>query len=214
MQHLSLIWNRLEEILIAFLLAAMTLTTFVYVLLNNLYAVFYFLGDHFAFAENLFLAIGDFILFSAQEMTWSIALTKAMFGWLIFIGLAWGVRIGAHIGVDMIVRLFKPANQRLILILALLICIGYAGLMTYSSEEWVSVLYQNGIYAEDLDRFGVKQWHITLIVPIGFALVLLRFVQLLISNIQGKQMGFGGHSEAEEALKLAEQEPASVEHNK
>ncbi len=37
MHALARVWARLEEGLIAFLLAAMTLVTFVYVVLNNLY---------------------------------------------------------------------------------------------------------------------------------------------------------------------------------
>ncbi|WP_285664818.1 TRAP transporter small permease, partial [Phytopseudomonas straminea] len=94
--------------------------------------------------------IGDGILFVAQEMTWSVALTKAMFGWLIFVGLAWGVRIGAHIGVDLLVRMFQPALQKAVAIVALLICLGYCALMAYSSEQWVALLFTLGTGAEDL----------------------------------------------------------------
>src|SRR5690606_1778579 len=139
---------------------------------------------------------------------WSVALTKAMFGWLIFVGLAWGVRIGAHIGVDMIVRRFNPANQRRIALLALAICLGYTALMTYSSEQWVAVLHSVGTGAEDLDRFGIQQWHIVMIVPIGFALMFLRFLQITIRVLQGKQQGMGLHSEVEDAVKLAEHDQA------
>ncbi|OLU31089.1 C4-dicarboxylate ABC transporter, partial [Pseudomonas sp. PA15(2017)] len=105
MNALQRLWNRLEEAAVAFLLAAMTLVTFSYVVFNNLYGVFYALGDTLPFGGDAMFAIGDGILYVAQEMTWSVALTKAMFGWLIFVGLAWGVRIGAHIGVDLLVRL-------------------------------------------------------------------------------------------------------------
>ena len=90
MQALQRLWSRLEEIAIAFLLAAMTLVTFSYVVFNNIYGVFYSLGDSLPFANDAMFAIGDSILYVAQEMTWSVALTKAMFGWLIFVGLAWG----------------------------------------------------------------------------------------------------------------------------
>ncbi len=45
MHALARVWARLEEGLIAFLLAAMTLVTFVYVVLNNLYTLFYDLAD-------------------------------------------------------------------------------------------------------------------------------------------------------------------------
>lgn len=202
------VWNKLEEVLVAFLLAGMTLVTFSYVVFNNLYAVFYSLGDISPFGNDAFFAIGDGVLYVAQEMTWSVALTKAMFGWLIFVGLAWGVRIGAHIGVDLLVRMFQPALQKAVAIVALLICLGYCALMAYSSEQWVALLFTLGTGAEDLDRFGVQQWHIVMIVPIGFTLMFLRFAQVLVRVIQNKQIGFGGHGEVEDAIKLAEETEA------
>ena len=205
------VWNHAEEMLVAFLLAGMTLVTFAYVVFNNLYGVFYSLGDSLPFANDAMLGIGDKILYIAQEMTWSVALTKAMFGWLIFVGLAWGVRIGAHIGVDLLVRQFNPANQRRVAMLAVLICLGYCALMTYSSEQWVATLYEVGTSAEDLDRFGIAQWQIVMIVPIGFALMFVRFLQVFIRIVQGKQQGLGLHSEVDDAVKLAENDQSGTE---
>ena len=205
------VWNHAEEMLVAFLLAGMTLVTFAYVVFNNLYGVFYSLGDSLPFANDALLGIGDNILYIAQEMTWSVALTKAMFGWLIFVGLAWGVRIGAHIGVDLLVRQFNPANQRRVALLAVLICLGYCALMTYSSEQWVATLYEVGTSAEDLDRFGIAQWQIVMIVPIGFALMFVRFLQMFIRIVQGKQQGLGLHSEVDDAVKLADNDQSGTE---
>ncbi|MQT91007.1 TRAP transporter small permease [Pseudomonas helleri] len=204
------VWNRTEEMLVAFLLAGMTLVTFAYVVFNNLYGVFYSLGDSLPFANAAMLSIGDGILFIAQEMTWSVALTKAMFGWLIFVGLAWGVRIGAHIGIDLLVRQFNPANQRRVALLALVICLGYCALMAYSSEQWVATLHSVGTGAEDLDRFGIRQWHIVMIVPIGFTLMFLRFLHIFIRVVQGKQQGLGLHSEVDDAVKLAENDQSET----
>ena len=208
MHAVARVWNKAEEMMVAFLLAGMTLVTFSYVVFNNLYGVFYALGDSLPFANDAMFSIGDGILYVAQEMTWSVALTKAMFGWLIFVGLAWGVRIGAHIGVDLLVRMFKPALQKTVAIIALIICLAYCALMAYSSEQWVAVLFNIGTGAEDLDRFGVQQWHIVMIVPIGFSLMFLRFAQVLVRVIQDKQIGFGGHGEVEDAIKLAEETEA------
>lgn len=208
MHAVARVWNRVEELFVAFLLAGMTLITFAYVVFNNLYGLFYALGDSLPFASDLMFSMGDGIMFIAQEMTWSVALTKAMFGWLIFVGLAWGVRIGAHIGVDLLVRLFKPALQRAVAILALLGCMAYCALMAYSSEQWVATLFTAGIGAEDLDRFGIKQWHIVIIVPVGFTLMFIRFAQVLVDVVQGRKLNIAGHGEAEDAVKLAEETSA------
>ncbi|MCO5786983.1 C4-dicarboxylate ABC transporter [Pseudomonas sp. G11-1] len=196
-------WNHLEEVLVFILLSGMTLVTFLYVVLNNLYSVFYSLADTIPLAEDALFSIGDSILFLAQEMTWSIALSKAMFGWLIFVGLAWGVRIGAHIGVDLLVRNFSRRARKGVALLAVGICLAYCALMAYSSEQWVAALLRAGIGAEDLDRFGIMQWHIVMIVPIGFSLMLLRFLQVFVRILRNQQLDLGGHGEAEDALKLA-----------
>uniref|UniRef100_UPI0032B1A4A5 TRAP transporter small permease n=1 Tax=Stutzerimonas balearica TaxID=74829 RepID=UPI0032B1A4A5 len=118
MNALRRVWDHFEEGFIAFLLAAMTLVTFVYVILNNLYTVFYDLADRFPGAEDFFFAVGDFIIGLAQAMTWSTALTKALFAWLIFFGLAYGVRTAGHIGVDALVKLAPRGIQRVIGVIA------------------------------------------------------------------------------------------------
>ncbi|WP_269902188.1 TRAP transporter small permease [Paenalcaligenes faecalis] len=75
-------------------------------------------------------------------MTWSNALTKALFAWLIFFGIAYGVRIGGHIGVDALVKLARTPVQRAIGLLACIACLGYATLITIGSFEWISTLFQ------------------------------------------------------------------------
>jgi C4-dicarboxylate transporter DctQ subunit len=206
MKALHRAWAHFEETAIAFLLAAMTLVTFTYVVLNNLYSVFYYLGDHLTFAEDFFLDIGDVVIGWAQAMTWSNALTKALFGWLIFLGIGYGVRTAGHIGVDVLVKLAPRSLQRWIGLFACLCCLGYAGLMSVASFDWVRTLLGAGIGAEDLDRFGIQQGHIALVVPIGFFLVFLRFLEIFVRILRGQQTGLGLADEAAEVMKLTEHE--------
>lgn len=206
MKNLQRAWNHFEEGAIAFLLAAMTLVTFVYVILNNLYTLFFELGDRFELGRELSYAIGDFIIGLAQSMTWSTALTKALFAWLIFLGIAYGVRTAGHIGVDALVKLAPKPVQRIIGIIATLCCLGYAGLICVASFDWMYTLLVANIGAEDLGHIGIKQWHIGLIVPLGFAMVFIRFVEILLRIIRGEQTGLGLADEAADALKINEQE--------
>jgi C4-dicarboxylate transporter DctQ subunit len=206
MKALQRIWEHFEEGFIVFLLAAMTLVTFVYVILNNLYSFFYWLGDHWGAASAPLFAMGDGIMGMAQAMTWSSALTKALFGWLIFFGLAYGVRTAGHIGVDALVRLTSRSVQKYIGIVACLCCLTYAGLLSVASFEWIQTLMNAGIGAEDLGHFGIMQWHIGLIVPLGFALVFIRFAEILVRILQNRQTGLGLADEAADALRLAEHE--------
>lgn len=206
MNALRRIWDHFEEAFIAFLLGAMTLVTFVYVILNNLYTLFYTLADHWPAASDFLFAIGDGILAAAQAMTWSSALTKALFAWLIFFGLAYGVRTAGHIGVDALVKLAPKHIQRVIGVIACLCCLGYAGLISVASFEWVQTLFTAAIGAEDLGHYGIMQWHIGLIIPLGFALVFIRFAEILVRILRGQQTGLGLADEAAEAVKLTEHE--------
>ncbi|WXL25500.1 TRAP transporter small permease [Ectopseudomonas mendocina] len=206
MNALRRVWDHFEEGFIAFLLAAMTLVTFVYVILNNLYTLFYNLADRWESTSDFFLNIGDFILDMAQSMTWSVALTKALFAWLIFFGLAYGVRTAGHIGVDALVKLASKPVQRVIGIIACLACLGYAGLLSVASYDWVKTLFTAAIGAEDLGHFGIMQWHITAIVPLGFALVFIRFAEILVRILRNQQTGLGLADEAADALKMNEHE--------
>ncbi|PYC29178.1 C4-dicarboxylate ABC transporter [Aquipseudomonas alcaligenes] len=206
MNALRRVWDHFEEGFIAFLLGAMTLVTFVYVILNNLYTLFYNLADRWPAASDTLFAIGDGILAAAQAMTWSNALTKALFAWLIFFGLSYGVRTAGHIGVDALVKLAPRHIQRVIGVIACLCCLGYAGLLSVASFEWIQTLFKAAIGAEDLGHYGIMQWHIGLIVPLGFALVFIRFAEILVRILRGRQTGLGLADEAAEAIKLTEHE--------
>ncbi|WP_339458551.1 TRAP transporter small permease [Pseudomonas sp. EA_105y_Pfl2_R69] len=206
MNALRRVWDHFEEGFIAFLLATMTLVTFVYVILNNLYTLFYNLADRWEGGSEMLFAIGDSILGMAQAMTWSIALTKALFAWLIFFGLAYGVRTAGHIGVDALVKLASKPVQRIIGLIACLCCLGYAGLISVASFDWMSTLFSAGIGAEDLGHYGIMQWHITLIVPFGYAMVFIRFLEVFIRILRNQQTGLGLADEAAEAMKLTEHE--------
>jgi len=96
--------ERLEEGLIALLLALMTLITFTQVVMR------------YVFNDGL---------------SWALEATMYMFGWLIFIGISYGVRISSHIGVDALVRLLPPAGQRYAGLLAIALSLLYAGLVLY-----------------------------------------------------------------------------------
>ena len=207
MNALFRIWDRFEETFIVFLLVAMTLVTFVYVMLNNLYSVFYAMAEWFTEDSKLqewMYAVGDFLMDGAQAMTWSNALTKALFAWLIFFGIAYGVRVGGHIGVDALVKLASRPVQRIIGFVAVAICLGYAGLMTVASYNWVNTLMVHHIGADDLGQFGIAQWHINMIVPISFALVLIRFLEIFVRILRNEQTGLGLADEAADAMKLSD----------
>ncbi|MDO5681110.1 MAG: TRAP transporter small permease [Pelistega sp.] len=202
MKTLEKIWAQLEEILVIISLSVMTLVTFVYVLVNNLYDPFFSLADSFPSMASFFESLAMFCMTMAQEMTWSNAVTKACFGVLIFLGTSYGVRTAGHIGIDALVKRFGHATQRKVSIVACLFCLLYAVIIFIASYDWVKAMFIADVGAEDLHAFGIKVWHIGAIVPIAFVLIFFRFLEIFMRLIAGKQTDLGLADEAGDAVKL------------
>jgi C4-dicarboxylate transporter DctQ subunit len=164
--------KRLDEWLIALLLAAMTLLTFTQVILRYVFN---------------------------SGFTWSLQLTSVMFAGMIFIGISYGVRVGAHIGVDAVVKMLPPKPRRITSIVAVLLCLLYAGLVIYGSMIYVMKMKSAGIEMDDLP---IQIWIARAILPIGFALLALRFLPVLVNLATGKSDRLHLADEVEEALKL------------
>jgi C4-dicarboxylate transporter DctQ subunit len=164
--------KRLDEWLIALLLAAMTLLTFTQVILRYVFN---------------------------SGFTWSLQLTSVMFAGMIFIGISYGVRVGAHIGVDAVVKMLPPKPRRFTSLVAVLLCLLYAGLVIYGSMIYVLKMKSAGIEMDDLP---IQIWIARSILPIGFILLGLRFLPILVNLVTGKSDRLHLADEVEEALKL------------
>lgn len=163
----------LEEGAITFLMVAMTLITFIQVIAR------------YVFNYNF---------------VWSLELTGVMFAWLIFIGMSYGVRVGAHIGVDALVKTFGVKGARIAGTIAAALCVAYALLVTWGGYQYVQRMYEVGILMQDMP---VPTWMPRVILPLGFILLALRFSQVLYRLVTGQSAQLLG-DEAEDALKMRE----------
>src|SRR5881296_1685975 len=89
------ILDRLEETLIALLMAAATVIIFLAVVQRYATGVPAF----YAYART-------------WDFTWAQELCIYMFIWMAKFGAAYGVRTGIHVGVDVLVRLLAPPKRR------------------------------------------------------------------------------------------------------
>lgn len=163
-------WERLEEGLIALLLAAMTILTFTQVVLRY--------GFNSGFV-------------------WALETTTYLFGWLILFGLSYCVRVHAHIGIDLLVKALPEAARRLVGLTAIALCLLYAGLMAYGAWGYIERLMRLGITAEDIP---LQRWLLTAILPIGFVLLGIRLLEQAILILRGEAQGFELADEAAEVL--------------
>ena len=169
--HVLRWFNRLEEGLIAFLLALMTLITFGQVIARYIFN---------------------------YSFVWALELVTFLFAWLIFLGMSYGVRVGSHIGVDALVKLLGPRSARAVAVIATLCCIGYALIVLVGGWIYVSKMHDIGALAQDLP---IPVWIPELVMPLGFALLTFRFVQVLVPIIQGR----AAHLLGDEAAAILEQ---------
>ncbi len=165
-------FERAEEGLIAFLLAVMTIIVFVQVVARYVFN---------------------------YSFVWALELVTYLFAALIFLGMAYGVRVGAHIGIDLLVKSLGPRGARVAGAFAAALCIVYSGIVLVGSVQYVEKMRSIGIMAQDLP---VEQWIPRLVLPLGFLLLLLRFAQVFFRIVTGRDKGLRLADEAADALKM------------
>lgn len=106
---LGRITNGLEENLIAILLGAMTIITFVNVVMRYLFQ---------------------------SSLIWGLETVLALFAWLVLIGMSYAVKVNAHLGVDAVINLLPPAARRVLALIAGAICIFYAVLLMKGAWDY------------------------------------------------------------------------------
>ena len=154
--------NAFEEGAIAFLFAAMTLVTFIQVVLR------------YAFNTGF---------------VWALELTVYLFAWLVLFGMSYGVKVHAHLGVDAFVKLFPGAVQRVFGLIVVAAGLIYGGILLLGSWDYVWKLFRIGIESEDLP---IPQWVPMAILPIGVALLMFRLAQAGWRIWRGEQLSVLG----------------------
>ncbi|AGA91256.1 TRAP-type C4-dicarboxylate transport system, small permease component [Thioflavicoccus mobilis 8321] len=166
--------DRVEEAIISLLLVAMTLLVVWEVILR------------FGFGSGL---------------DWGHEATLYLSAWFVLFGVSYGLKVGAHIGVDAFLRLLPPLGQRLLTGLAVLLSLGYCGLFIYGSWVYLAKMEMIGIELQDIP---VQRWLADSILLVGLVFLSIRLLSLLWQVATGRARGFRRSDEAQEGLHLAE----------
>ncbi len=162
--------EHIEESIIAFILAAMTIVTFAQVVARYIFN---------------------------YSFVWALELSMVLFGALIFLGMSYGVRVNAHIGVDAVVKALPRKAAHYAGILGTLLCLLYAGIVLYGSWLYVSKMHLIGIMSQDLP---IPLWVPRVVMPIGYLLLIWRLTEVLINLLRGGHASLLG-DEVEDAMK-------------
>lgn len=163
---------------------------------------------------------------------WMEEVTLTLGAWFVLFGASYGVKVGAHIGVDAFVQSLPEKKRKVTAIISVLLCLCYCSLFIYGSWVYLAKMYSIGITMEDVylpqvlinlfdgemlwDVFRIDSeeplmplWITQSILLLGFSLLFYRFFQLLLQVISGKADGFKFADEAEESMHLVQEDNQS-----
>ena len=152
------ILDRLEKLLITFLIAAATLIIFVAV------AHRYLVGIPLLYP----------LLFPIN-LSWAQELCIIMFVWMAKFGAAYGVRTGIHVGVDVVVNKLNPPWRKATVLFGLLCGALFTAVVGTMGAKFVYGLMHTDQVTPDLE---MPSWIIYLCVPLGSYLMCFRFLQV------------------------------------
>jgi C4-dicarboxylate transporter DctQ subunit len=201
---LGRVMNEIEETLIALILGLMTIITFANVIAR------------YVFNSNIL---------------WALETTVFLFAWLVLLGASYCVKTRAHLGVDVVLNMVSPGMRRVMVLLAVTVCIVFSVLMligswnywapfaalpmldgTVNDQAWYEV---NDIPMIDFLRFiegpmnqgeayeKLPRFIGYAALPIGMFLLTLRFLQAGWKVVTGELDTIIAGHEAEELVEEA-----------
>lgn len=172
------ILERLEESLIAILMAAATIIIFVAVVHRfgigaaadlSAWARGHGMDWLFSLSRSVFKA------FQAINLTWAQELCIYMFVWMAKFGAAYGVRTGIHVGVDVLVNRLEPGKRRYCVLFGLLAGAFFTATVGTLGATFVWEIGHTDQTSADLE---LPMWLVYLAVPAGSYLMCFRFLQV------------------------------------
>src|SRR6187455_3470576 len=152
--------NRLEEVLIATLMAAATLLIFVAVV-------------HRYAAGWPIPVVQDFLL--KLDLTWAQELCIYMFVWMAKFGAAYGVRTGIHVGVDVMINRLPANTRKLYVLFGPLAGATFTAIVGTLGASFVWDIGHTDSVSPDLE---VPKWIVYMCIPLGSYLMCFRFLQV------------------------------------
>jgi C4-dicarboxylate transporter, DctQ subunit len=171
------ILDRLEETLIAFLIAAATSIIFLAVLHRYLVGVPLF-----------------YPLLFPIDMSWAQELCIYMFVWMAKFGAAYGVRTGIHVGVDVVVNQLKPSLRKVTILFGLLAGALFTSIIGTMGAKFVYGLSQTDQVTPDME---LPSWLIYLCIPLGSYLMCFRFLQVAWHYLRHDELPHHDHAVVE-----------------
>lgn len=190
--------DKVEETLIAFFLGAMTILTFVNVVMRYL------------FNDNIL---------------WAVEVTVFLFAWMVLVGASYGVKKHFHIGVDVVINLVPEGWRKVLALFSVACCLAFSILLLIGSwNYWYPFATERAWYeTDDIPMPEVLQFMADwlnegeryeklprfipyMALPISMALLTFRFSQATYQILTGKLDRLISSHEGEEELEAMKEE--------
>jgi TRAP-type C4-dicarboxylate transport system permease small subunit len=115
-----------------------------------------------------------------KSFSWTDEIAVYCLIWFVYISASWAVRERAHIRVMSLIELMPPAVAKWSIYLSDAIWIGFAIFLT-----WQGILLNESLWTRSYvsPALGIEQKWPYLIVSLGFAMMVLRLLQLYVRHI-------------------------------
>lgn len=187
-----------EETVIAILLGLMTIITFINVVAR------------YVFNANIL---------------WGLEVTVFLFAWLVLIGISYGVKKSFHLGVDVLINIVPPPVKKLLALIAVAACLAFSLLLLKGSwDYWYpfatsrAFLETDDVPMPDFLQFTsdwlnegeryekMPRFIPYFALPLGMALLTLRYLQVAWRVITGKTDTVIASHEVEDLVKSTDTE--------
>jgi C4-dicarboxylate transporter DctQ subunit len=189
--------DRLEEIIIASLIATATLIIFVAVVHRYTLTASIDLANWGRAHELPWLFQAGRAVFGwlrGFNLTWAQELCIYMFVWMAKFGAAYGVRTGIHVGVDVALNRLAPASRKRVVLFGL----GAGALFTFIvgslGARFVYHMAMTDAVSADLE---MPMWLVYLAVPLGSYLMCFRFLQVATTFARTGELPHHDHGHVE-----------------
>ena len=157
------------------------------------------------------------------NILWALELTVFLFAWLVLMGMSYGVKKHVHIGVDVVINAVPPGAKKVLALIAVAACLVFSFLLLKGSwDYWYPFATERAwLETDDIpmpeflqflsntmnegERYEkMPRWIPYLALPLGLALLTLRFLQLAWDVVTGKIDQIIASHEAEELMEELE----------
>lgn len=141
-----------------------------------------FVGVSLTFVSILLFVAVILRYFFNYAFEWTEELVRYVIIWLTFIGGSICARQGAHVGVDAFINYLSSHAQKISRLLVDAVSAIFSALLTYYG---FNVTWTTRIFGQVTPAMEIPMYWIFMAIPVGSALMTIRFIQVLWYDYRG-----------------------------